>query len=59
MADTIHCSGCHQMIDISRPADIGYECTRGRTSDGRPEIIITVGEVVVHRCVLCADGEWR
>jgi len=59
VADTVHCSGCHQVIDVARPPGVAYQITRGPGPDGRDTITITIGQVIVHRCRLCADGEWR
>jgi hypothetical protein len=57
-ADRLQCQGCRRLVDVGRPANIAYGVTRG-TTHGREVITITVGRVVVHRCMLCADGEWR
>jgi len=46
------------MIGIARPADIPLTVRREARQD-RQVITIAVGRVVVHRCTLCADGEWR
>jgi hypothetical protein len=59
MGDTIQCSGCHRVIEIARPDDVDYKVERGFTADFRQEIIVTVGHVVVHRCMQFTDGEWR
>ena len=59
MANTVQCPGCHQPVDIARPADVAFEILRGQTNEGRETITIDVGQVTVHRCTRCADGEWR
>ena len=56
--DRVQCEGCHRTVGIDRPADVPFTVMR-ETDDGRETITITVGRVVVHRCRLCADGEWR
>jgi len=44
---------------VARPEGIAVEIVRDLTADGREEITITIGRVVVHHCMLFADGEWR
>jgi hypothetical protein len=56
--DRIQCPGCHRVVDIARPLDIPFAVKRANGT-GPEMITITVGLVVVHRCLLCADGEWR
>jgi hypothetical protein len=29
------------------------------TVDGQDRIVIKIGQIMVHRCTLCRDGEWR
>jgi hypothetical protein len=59
VGDTVLCLGCGRVVDVARPVGVDYEFVRGRTADGRELITIKIGRVIVHRCVLCADGEWR
>jgi len=54
----LQCHGCRRVVDIARPADIPFSVTRERVASGEM-ITIMVGCVVVHRCLLCADGQWR
>ncbi len=56
--DRVQCEGCGRIIGIARPADIPFAVVRELKS-GRHTIAITIGLIVVHRCTLCADGEWR
>ena len=53
------CSGCQRVIDVARPPEVNFEVTCDLTLDARPRVTITVGRVIVHRCQLCPDGEWR
>ena len=57
--DTVRCPGCQREVAVGRPQDVNYEVTRGHTRDGREEITITIGHVIVHSCMLFRDGEWR
>ncbi len=70
MADQLRCPGCYSLVDVARPPDVDYEIVRDRTEEGSPvpgavqtpgreRITITVGRAIVHRCVLCVDGDWR
>jgi hypothetical protein len=59
MPDIVQCPGCHRPVDIARPPGVAFEVQRGQNSQGREVIMIDVGRVTVHRCTLCADGEWR
>ena len=57
--ETERCPGCHRDVAVARPEGIAVEIVRDLTADGREEITITIGRVVVHHCMLFADGEWR
>lgn len=59
MPDIVQCPGCHLPVDIARPPDVAFRVQRGQNNQGREVIMIDVGRVTVHRCTLCADGEWR
>jgi hypothetical protein len=59
MPDIVQCPGCHLPVDIARLADVASQVLRGQNNQGRDVIMIDVGLVTVHRCTLCADGEWR
>jgi hypothetical protein len=59
MPDIVQCPGCHLPVDIARPPDVAFQVQRGQNNQGREVIMIDVGRVTVHRCTLCADGEWR
>lgn len=58
-SDAVQCPGCHRSVGVARPIDVAYEIVRDHTNDGREQITITLGRVIVHRCLLCRDGEWR
>jgi hypothetical protein len=59
MPDTVQCPGCHLPVDIARPPDVAFEVLRGNNKDGREVITVAVGQVTVHCCTLCRDGQWR
>jgi len=55
----MHCPGCQQPIDVTRPNDVGVAIHRVTADDGRPVVAIAIGRVEIHRCQLCRDGAWR
>jgi hypothetical protein len=57
--DTERCPGCHREVSVGRPEGVTVEIVRDLTADGREEITISIGRVVVHHCMLFPDGEWR
>jgi hypothetical protein len=57
--ETVRCPGCQREVAVARPEGVNYEIVRGLTPDGREEITMTIGHVIVHRCMLFPDGEWR
>ena len=59
VTERLSCSGCHRVIDVARPAQVNFEVIRDQTLDARPRVTVTIGRVIVHRCQLCPDGEWR
>jgi hypothetical protein len=59
MVQTVHCPGCHQVVDVARPPDVNFVIDRAEVQDGGGVVTILIGRVVVHRCLECRDGEWR
>lgn len=59
MGDVVQCPGCYQVVDVSRPAGVDFHVARSRTNRGQEAIQITIGQIAVHECRLCRDGEWR
>ena len=59
MGDVVQCPGCYQVVDVSRPPGVDFNVARARTSSGQEAIRITIGQIAVHECRLCRDGEWR
>jgi hypothetical protein len=59
MDRNIHCPGCQQPIDVTRPREVGVAINRVAAPDGRPIVAIAIGRVEIHRCQLCRDGAWR
>jgi hypothetical protein len=57
--ETERCPGCHRDVAVARPEGISVEIVRDLTAEGREEITIMIGRVVVHHCMLFPDGEWR
>jgi hypothetical protein len=57
--DTERCPGCHREVAVARPEGVTVEIVRDLTADGREEVTISIGRVVVHHCMLFPDGEWR
>jgi hypothetical protein len=57
--DTTRCPGCQREVPVDRPDGVAVEIVRDLTADGREEITISIGRVIVHQCMLFADGEWR
>jgi len=55
----MHCTGCHRVIDVARPPGVSVQVRRERDDDGREQISVWVGQVIVHRCTLCRNGIWR
>ena len=55
----VQCPGCHQPIPLARPDEMPFEIARGLSSERMQVVTVTIGRVEVHRCTLCADGEWR
>jgi hypothetical protein len=55
----VRCPGCGRVVDVSAPEGVTHEIVRDRASDGVEEWTIRIGKAIVHRCRLCADGEWR
>jgi hypothetical protein len=58
MVDTLQCPGCHQPVAVHRPPGVNYEVLRDSV-DGQWRVTIRVGQIIVHCCMLCRDGEWR
>lgn len=59
VGETTRCPGCQREIAVGRPDGVAVQIVRDLTADGREEITIMIGRVVVHQCMLFADGEWR
>ena len=57
-ADTIKCPECQAAVAVVRPPGVDYGVQRV-AERGQDRIVIVVGQVVVHACTRCADGEWR
>lgn len=57
-AEKTQCPGCHRLVDVARPAGMPAEVLRSMRG-GRQIVVITIGQVAVHGCQLCPDGEWR
>ena len=56
----MQCSGCRQEIDVARPDGVAVRTVVDPGSPGRPaSVSILLGQVEVHRCVLCPDGQYR
>jgi len=58
MADKVQCPGCHIVVSVSRPPGVDYQVRRDEV-EGQQRVTIQVGQVLVHRCTLCVDGEYR
>ena len=58
MADTVQCPGCRAAVPVARPPGVDYRVLR-ESVRGQDFITIRLGQIIVHRCALCRDGEWR
>jgi hypothetical protein len=38
---------------------VSFEIDRAKAADGGGVVTIVIGQVIVHQCLECRDGEWR